>query len=103
MDKVKDMASTGDSNPRMIMKKAQADLSICAASQMVRHVNLRQVIHRKRSKLDNSTPATRSQLNAETREAIIIPSEYKDFVLADSGMVTYSELFALECQKTSSI
>ena len=41
IDKVKDMSLKADSNPRMIMKKAQESLSLDAAAQMTRHVNLR--------------------------------------------------------------
>ena len=37
IEKVKDMAIKADSNPRMIMKKAQEHLSTDAASQMTRH------------------------------------------------------------------
>ena len=43
----------------------------------------KQLKHRVRNSRNN--PKTRSQLNAEAREDIVIPSEYEDFVFADSG------------------
>ena len=80
------MATKADSNPRMIMKKAQEHLIIDAASQMTRHKNLRQLIHRKRNlQEEDNNPLTRSQMYAPKRETIVIPLEFQKFVLADSG------------------
>ena len=40
IDKVKDLALKADSNPQMILKKAQKSLSLDAAAHMTRHVSI---------------------------------------------------------------